>query len=71
MVFVNDKLVAFYASSTEEDIFWDRNDEQHEGIPVAERIPNDKLKRWTLVVYDKDTGEEIKRIGKFKGNKKN
>ena len=59
VAFHNGKLVAFSANDNEARVWWDRNDEARDGIPITKKIPKDKLGRTATYEVDEsgDLGE--------------
>ena len=60
VVFKDGKLLAFCANDTEERRWWDRMDKSYAGIPVNEKLPNDRLGRSRVVEYNEETGKQAK-----------
>lgn len=71
VAFKDGKLLAFSANSEDEVVWWDRQDEAHEGIPVVDKIDGDELGRSAEIEYDETNGEVINVGQYFKGNKQN
>ncbi|MBR8801716.1 toxin-antitoxin system YwqK family antitoxin [Porphyromonas levii] len=71
VAFENGKLIAFCANEDYDDLWWDRQDEAHDGIPLLDRlIPDDELGRSAdleIGVY----GNVVNKTNVHKGNWQN
>lgn len=54
VAFKDGKLLAFSANDSEDVIWWDRNDESHEYIPIVGKVPNDRYGRSALMEIHDD-----------------
>jgi antitoxin component YwqK of YwqJK toxin-antitoxin module len=70
VAFKDGKLLAFSANSEDEVVWWDRQDEAHEGIPVVDKIDDDELGRSASFIYD-DKGNVVEMSDIHRGNKVN
>ena len=72
VAFQDGKLIAFSANRGPHRLWWDRQDQAHDGIPALGKIPGDKLGRSGTTVYNASTGQYMGSDGPYyKGNKEN
>lgn len=71
VAFKDGKLLAFSANDSEDRVWWDRQDERHDNIPVVGKIKGDRLGRSGSIEYNPETGaiEGVNDI--YKGNRMN
>ncbi|MBR8766563.1 hypothetical protein IX306_001939 [Porphyromonas levii] len=71
VAFENGKLIAFCANEDYDDLWWDRQDEAHDGVPLLNYlIPDDELGRSADLEIDV-SGNVVNKTNVHKGNRQN
>ncbi|TFH94095.1 toxin-antitoxin system YwqK family antitoxin, partial [Porphyromonas levii] len=71
VAFENGKLIAFCANEDYDDLWWDRQDEAHDGVPLFDYlIPDDELGR-SVDLEIGVSGNIVEIINFYKGNQQN
>ncbi|MBR8802389.1 toxin-antitoxin system YwqK family antitoxin [Porphyromonas levii] len=71
VAFENGKLIAFCANEDSNDLWWDRQDKSHDGVPLFDcLIPDDELGRSADLEIDV-SGNIVEIINVYKGNRQN